>query len=140
MELLTSGIQTVEPNETVTFQSAISAGSSSIMWRVGSGLVTLRGLGLSQPRARFRVSYHGNVALSADAAIEPIEFAILINGEAIASSKTISTPAAVGDFNSVGSSTFIDVASGCCTQISLGNIGTTNADIQNVSLMVERVA
>lgn len=140
MELLNAAVQTVEANDTVMYSSAVSANTPSILWRVGSGLVTLRGIGTTQSRARFRVSYHGNVALSTGAEVAPIEFAIMINGEAVASSKAISTPAAVGDFNNIAASTFIDVATGCCNQISLSNIGTTSADIQNVSLIVERVA
>ena len=139
MEVIANELQTVELNNAVLFQSALSSNSPSIIWRAGSGLVTLRGLG-PQPRARFRVAYHGNVALAEGAAVDPIQLAVRINGESIASSLTISTPAAVGDFNSVSASTFIDVPAGCCTQISLGNVGTTEIDVQNVSMTVERVA
>ena len=140
MELITSGIQTVEANQSVTFQSAVSANSQSILWRVGSGLITLRGWGYTQPRARFRVSYHANVALPSDATVAPISLAILINGETVASSKTISTPTVVSAYNNVAATTFIDVASGCCTQISLGNLSDAEIDIQDCSLIVERVA
>ena len=140
MELMTSGIQTVESNSAVTFQSAVSAGSSSILWRAGSGLVTLRGWGLSQPRARFRVTYHADVAVPTGATVAPISLAILINGEAVASSKTMSTPSAVDSYNNVAATTFIDVASGCCTQISLGNIGADAINLQDCGLIVERVA
>ena len=139
MELMVNGIQTVEADSSVQFTTALSAGSNSIMWRAGSGIITLRGIG-PQLRARFRVSYYGNVALSEGATVAPIEFAILIAGEGVASSYAISTPAAVGDYNNVAASTFIDVPAGCCINISLSNIGTTSADIQNVNLIVERVA
>jgi hypothetical protein len=101
-------------NNAILFQSALSSNSPSIIWRAGSGLVTLRGLG-PQLRSRFRVAYHGNVALSEGATVAPIELAVRINGESIASSLTMSTPAAVGDFNSISASTFIDVPAGCCT-------------------------
>lgn len=140
MELITTGVQTVEANNSVLYQAVLSAGSPSIFWRAGSGLVTLRGLSNNQPRARFRVSYHGNVALAADATVAPIEVAILINGEGIGSSRSVSTPAAVEEFNSVSAATFIDVPTGCCTTISLGNIGEQPTDFENVSLLVERVA
>ena len=139
MEVIANELQTVELNNAVLFQSALSSNSPSIIWRAGSGLVTLRGIG-PQFRARFRVAYHGNVALSEGATVDPIMLAIRINGESVASSRTMSTPAAVGDFNSVSASTFIDVPAGCCTTISLGNIGTTDIDVQNVSMTIERVA
>ena len=139
MEVIANELQTVEANNAILFQSALSSNSPSIIWRVGSGLITLRGLG-PQPRARFRISYHGNVAISTGETVVPIELVIRINGEGIASSRTISTPAAVEEFNNVAASTFIDVPSGCCTQISLANISTSSIDTENVSMTIERVA
>lgn len=139
MELFANDTQTIEADDSVMFQTALSAGSSSILWRAGSGIVTLRGLG-PQFRARFRVSYHANVALSTGAEVEPIEIAIRVSGETLAPSRAVSTPAAVGEFNSVSATTLVDVPAGCCTQISLANIGTTSIDTENVDLIVERVA
>ena len=139
MEVIANELQTIEVNNAVLFQTALSSNSPSIIWRAGSGLVTLRGIG-PQLRARFRIAYHGNVALSEGATVAPIELAIRVNGEGIASSRTISTPAAVQEFNNVAASTFIDVPAGCCTQISLANIGTTSIDTENVSMTIERVA
>ena len=139
MELFANDTQTVEANDAVVYSTALSSGSQSILWRAGSSIVTLRGIG-PQLRSRFRVSYHANVALPQGATVAPITLAILINGEAIASSKTISTPTAVEAYNNVAATTFIDVASGCCTQISLGNLSDAEIDIQDCSLIVERVA
>lgn len=139
MEVIANELQTVETNDSVLFQTALSSNSPSIIWRAGSGLITLRGLG-PQFRARFRVAYHGNVAVSTGETVAPVELAIRINGEGIASSRTISTPTAAEAFNNVATSTFIDVPAGCCTQISLANIGTTSIDVENVSMTIERVA
>ena len=139
MELITTQVQTVEPNSSVLYQAATSSGNQSILWRIGSGIITLRGLG-PQNRARFRISAHLNVALSTDAAVEPIQVAFAVNGEAIGTTRMVSTPAAIGEFNSVGTSSFIDVASGCCTEITLKNIGTTDINVENVTVTVERVA
>ena len=139
MEVIANELQTVEVNNSILFQTALSSNNPSIIWRAGSGLVTLRGIG-PQLRARFRVSYHANVAISTGATVAPVEIAVRINGESIASSLTMSTPAAVEEFNSVSASTLIDVPAGCCTQISLANVGTSSIDTQNVSMTVERVA
>ena len=139
MELITTQVQTVQPNSSVLYQAATSSGNQSILWRLGSGIITLRGIG-PQSRARFRVTYHMNVALAADATVAPIEVAVAINGEAVSTTRAVSTPAAVGEFNSIGSSTLIDVPSGCCTQITLDNIGEPAIDVENVSMIVERVA
>ena len=139
MEVIANDVQTIAANNSILFQTALSSGSPSIIWRAGSGIITLRGLG-TQMRARFRVSYHGNVAVSTGETVAPIELAIRVSGEGIASSRTISTPAAVEEFNNVAASTFVDVPLGCCTQITLANIGTTSIDVENVSVLVERVA
>lgn len=139
MEVMANELQTVEANNSILFQTALSSNSPSIIWRAGSGLITLRGLG-PQLRARFRISYHGNVALSTGATVAPTQLAVRINGEGVASSLTMTTPAAVEEFNNVAASTFIDVPAGCCTQISLANIGTTSIDVQNISMTIERVA
>lgn len=139
MELFANDTQTVEANDSVVFTTALSSGNQSIIWRAGSGVITLRGLG-PQLRSRFRVSYHANVALTADATVAPIEIAIRISGESLASSRAVSTPAVVGEFNSVSATTLVDVPAGCCTQISLANIGVPAIDTENVDLIVERVA
>ena len=139
MELFANDTQTVEANDSVVFTTALSSGNQSIIWCAGSGIITLRGLG-PQLRSRFRVSYHANVALAADATVAPIEVAIRVSGESLASSRAVSTPAAVGEFNSISATTLVDVPAGCCTQISLANIGVPAIDTENVDLIVERVA
>ncbi len=139
MELFANDTQTIEANEPVMFTQVLSSGSQSILWRVGSGIVTLRGIG-PQLRSRFRVTYHANVALSADATVAPIEIAVRVSGETLAPSRAISTPTAVSEFNNVSATTLIDVPAGCCVQISLANVGTSSIDTQNVDMIVERVA
>ena len=139
MDLFANDTQTVEANNAVVFTTALSSGSQSILWRAGSSIITLRGIG-PQLRSRFRVSYHANVALSADATVAPIEVAIRVSGEALSPSRAVSTPAAVSEFNSVGATTLIDVPAGCCVPITLANIGTSSTDFENVDVIVERVA
>lgn len=139
MEITANALQTVTPNGVVVFTNTASGGNSSIIHRDGSGLVTLRGL-TNQCRARFRVTFGANVALPADATVAPISFAIAINGEPLVTSTMISTPSVVEEFNNIGRAVFLDVVAGCCVQVSVENIGTTSVDVQNASLIVERVA
>lgn len=109
------------------------------MHREGSGLVTLRGL-TNQCRARFRVSFGGNIAIPTDGTVEPISLAIAINGEPVATTTMISTPAAVEEFNNVFSAIFLDVPRGCCSQVSVRNTSTQPIDVQHANLIIERVA
>jgi hypothetical protein len=139
MELTANAIQTVPAGTNVIFTDTVVGGNCSIMHREGSGLVTLRGL-TDQCRARFRVSFGGNIAIPTGGTVEPISLAIAVNGEAVATTTMISTPAAVEEFNNVFSAIFLDVPRGCCSQISVRNTSTQPIDVQNANLIVERVA
>lgn len=141
MELVTTTLQTIQPNESVLFQAISVPGSPSIIWREGSGIVTLRGIVRNQCRARFKVNFGGDVALNADSEIEPIILAIAINGEQVQASRMTSTPGAAEEFNNVFRELYIDVPIGCCTQLTVKNIGTSIVDLDlGASLIVERVA
>ena len=121
MEITAVALQTVEPNQNVLFTDvAVKGNNCSIVHRSGSGLITLRGL-TNQCRARFRVSFGGNIAVATGETVGPISLAIAINGEPVASTTMISTPAAVEEFNNVYASIFIDVPAECCSQISVRN-------------------
>ena len=139
MEIIAVSVQNVGIGQNVFFTQSPVKGNCSIFHRDGSGLVTLRGI-TSQCRARYKITFGANVALPTGATVAPITFAIAINGEEMASTTMISTPAAVEEFNNIASSVFIDVPSGCCYNVSIKNIGTTTADVENANLIVERVA
>ena len=139
MQITANALQTVALNQNVLFTDTSMKGSCSIVHADGSGLTTLRGI-TDQCRARFQVTFGANVALPADATVEPITFAIAVNGEAIGPATMIVTPAAVEEFWNISSSVLLDVPSGCCFTVSVKNIGLTEADVQNANLIVERVA
>ena len=139
MELTANALQTVEANQNILFTDTAIAGSCSIIHRSGSGLVTLRGI-TNQCRARFRVTFGGNVGLPTGGTLGPISLAIAINGEPVATTTMISTPAALEEFNNVFSSIFLDVPAGCCSQVSVKNTTNQSIDVQNANLIVERVA
>lgn len=139
MELTANAIQTVTSGANVLFTDTIVTGCNSIVHRDGSGLVTLRGL-TNQCRARFRVSFGGNVAVPTGGTVGPISIAIAINGEPVVSTTMISTPAAVEEYNNVFSAIFLDIPRGCCSQISVTNISEDDIEIQNANLIIERVA
>ena len=139
MELTANALQAVEANQNILFTDTAIAGSCSILHRSGSGLVTLRGI-TNQCRARFRVTFGGNVGLPAGGTLGPVSLAIAVNGEPVATTTMISTPAALEEFNNVFSSIFLDVPAGCCSQVSVKNITNQSIDVQNANLIVERVA
>jgi hypothetical protein len=121
MEITANAIQTVNENANVLFTDTVVCGNCSIMHRDGSGLVTLRGL-TNQCRARFRVSFGGNIAIPTGGTVGPVSLAIAVNGEPVATTTMISTPAAVEEYQNVSSAIFLDIPKGCCSQISVRNI------------------
>ena len=139
MELTANALQVVEPNQNILFTDAPVQGSCSILHRDGSGQVTLRGV-TNQCRARFKAFFSGNISIPTGGTVEAIQIALAINGEAVASTTMIQTPAAVEQFANVASAVYIDVPNGCCATISVKNISTQAIDIQNANLIVERVA
>lgn len=140
-ELTANALQTVLTNQNILFTDVpVYSCNNSIVYREGSGLVTLRGLTSCQCRARFRVSFGGNIAIPEGGTVGPISIAIAVNSEAIATTTATVTPAAAEEFNNVSTDVFIDVPAGCCSQISVKNISTETIDVQNANLIVERVA
>lgn len=139
MELTANALQTVELNQNVLFTDTAVCGSCSILHRDGSGLVTLRGL-TNQCRARFKAFFSGNIAIPAGGTVAPISLALAINGEAVASTTMIQTPAAVEEFANVASAVYVDVPANCCVTLSVRNTSTEAIDVQNANLIIERVA
>jgi hypothetical protein len=140
MEIIANAVQTVAANQNVYFTDSVTSGGCAIEHRDGSGLVTLRGLATTQNRARFKVTFGANIAVSTGGTAGPISLAIALDGESVPATVMTVTPAAVGDFFNVSASIFIDIPAGCCSHVSIKNISTESVDVINANLIAERVA
>ncbi len=140
MEIIATAIQTVQANQNVYFTDTVICGNVSIIHRDDSGLVTLKGVTNTQCRARFLVTFGGNIAIPTGGTVEAISLAIAIDGEAVPSTTMIVTPAAVEQYFNVGASVFINVPRGCCSKVSIVNTSTQAINVQNANLIIERVA
>lgn len=139
MEIIANAVQTVQANQNVYFTDTVICGNGSISHRDDSGLVTLRGV-TNQCRARFMVTFGGNIAVPTGGTVGPISLAIAIEGEPVSATTMIVTPAAVEQFFNVKSSVFIDVPRGCCTRISVVNTSDEAIVVQNANLIITREA
>lgn len=139
MEIIANELQTVLAGANVQFTDTVVPGKACTMHRPGSGLVTLRGV-TDQCRARYKVSFGGNIAVPTGGTVEAISLAIAIDGEAVAATTMTVTPAAVEEFFNVFGAIYLDIPRGCCSQVSVKNIGTQAIEVQNANLIVERVA
>ena len=140
MEITANAVQTVTANSNVIFTDTPVSGNCSIVHREGSGLVKLRGLTSTQCRARFKVYFGANIAIPTGGTAGPISLVLTIDGDPVATTTMIVTPAAVDEYFNVGASVYLDVPACCCSTIGVRNPGTASINVQNANLIVERVA
>ena len=139
MEIIANALQTVAANQNVYFTDTVSCGGCTILHREGSGLVSLRGI-TTQARARFKITFGGNIAIPTGGTVGAISLAIALDGEVAPATTMTVTPAAVEEFWNVFGAIFVDVPHGCCSSISVKNISTQDVEVQNANLIIERVA
>lgn len=131
-------VQQIAANANAVFSETLVAGSNCIVHREGSGIITLRGI-TSQCRARYLVTFNGNIAIPTGGTVGPISIAIALEGEPLGSATATVTPAAVGDEFHVSMSTYADVLKGCCVTVSVKNVNAQTIELQNTSMIVTRV-
>ena len=129
----------VAENQNILFTETPICPTKGILHREGSGIVRVSGNG-SQCRARYLVAFNGNIQIPTGGTVEEISLAIAIDGEPLASTQMIVTPAAVENLFNVSAQAYIDVYCGCCATISVQNTSTQAIEVQNANLIVVRVA
>ena len=132
------GPVTVAAGQNVPLTETSVSGGSCIVHREGAGIVTLRGQ-TNQCRARYKVSFGGNIAIPTGGAVSPISIALSVSGEPLASATAIVTPAAVEDYFNVFTAVFIEVPRGCCVTVAVENTSTQAINVANRNLIAERV-
>ena len=139
-EFTNSNTVTVAAGQDLPLTETAAKAPACIVHRAGSGLVTLRGLTSGQCRARFKVSFGGNIAIPAGGTVGPVSVALAVGGEPLSSATAIVTPAAVENYFNVFVAAFIEVPRGCCVTVALKNTSAQAINIANSNLIVERVA
>lgn len=138
-EFTNSNTVLVAAGQNLSLTETAVKGGCGIVHREGAGIVTLRGA-TNQCKARYRVSFGGNIAIPTGGTVEAISVALAIDGELLNSATAIVTPAAVENFFNVYAAAYIDVPRGCCVTVALENTSTEAINISNANMIVERVA
>lgn len=138
-EFTANALQTVPQGEDVAFTESPVCGTKCIVHRQGSGVVKLRGI-TNQCKARFLVSYSGNIQIPTGGTVEAISLAIAIDGEPLQSTKMIVTPAAAENLFNVSAQVYVDVAYGYSSAIAVQNTSGQAIEVQNSNLIVVREA
>lgn len=138
-EYTNSSIVAVAAGQNVPLTETAVAGKACVVHREGAGIVTLRGL-TNQCKARYKVSFGGNIAVPTGGTVEAITVALAINGEPLASTTATVTPAAVENYFNIYVAAFVEVPRGCCLTVAARNTSTQTINFANSNLIVERVA
>lgn len=134
-------LQTVEENQNVLFTETPICPTRCITHREGSGIVRVSGNKSSgQQRARYLVSFSGNIKIPTGGTVGEISVTIAIDGEPLASTEMIVTPTVVEAFFNVSSQAYIDVPCDCCVTVAVENTSDQAIEVQNANLIVVRVA
>lgn len=139
MEITGIALQTVAAGEDIAFTETPVCGSKCIVHRQGSGIVKLRGI-TNQCKARFLVSYSGNIQIPTGGTVEAISLALAVDGEPLQSTRMIVTPAAVENFFNVSAQAYVDVPCGCCSTVAVQNTSTQAIEVQSSNLIAVREA
>lgn len=131
-------VQTIQENQNAIFSSETTpCNKGLVLHRTGSGQFTVRGC-TQNCRAKYRVTFSGNIAVATGGTAGPISVSIAINGESDLSTNAIVTPAAVGDYFNVAMSTDVWVPKGCCVQVSIKNTSAQVINMQNANITINR--
>ena len=102
-------------------------------------MVTLRGL-TNQCKARFRVTFGGNISIPTGGTVEAISAALAINGEPLNSATAIVTPAATDNYFNIFVSAIVEVPKCCCLTVAMENTSTQAINIANANMVVDRIS
>lgn len=138
-EYTNPNIVTVAAGQNVPLTSAAVNSKPCIVHREGAGIVTLRGL-TNQCKARFRVSFGGNIAIPTGGTVEAISAALAINGEPLNSATAIVTPAATDNYFNIFVSAIVEVPKCCCLTVAMENTSTQAINIANANMVVDRIS
>lgn len=138
-EFTAIAVQTVATNGNVIFTDTTSACTKGIISRrPGSGQVRVKGTS-NGCRAKYRVTFSGNIAVPTTGTAGAISLAIAIDGEADLSTVAIATPTATGAYNNVAMATDLWIPCGCCEQVSIKNTSTQPINVVNANITIDRV-
>ncbi len=91
-----------------------------------------------QTPATYITSFNANVALSPEATVEPISVSITVDSVPFPLSEMNSTPAAVSEFNHIGTEIPIPILNGCCQNVAIENTGTQPIVVRAGIIMFDR--
>ena len=126
--------QSVATNAVVLFNSTRILTGCSARHEPGSGRFVLLKPGV------YEVEFNANVSLPTGATVGPITLSIIQDGESVAGSRMILTPAAVDELGNISATVLVRVYEQCCcTSLSVRNdTPATTINVQDANFVITR--
>lgn len=125
--------QTVANSVAIPFSSTRICTGCSARHESGSGRFVLLKPGV------YEVSFSANVSLPTGATVAPIILEMIQDGESVAGTRMVFTPAAAGTVGSVSTTALIRVYDQCCcASIGVRNISGASVIVQDANLVITR--
>lgn len=125
--------QSVDANAMAVFANTRVCTGCSARHEQGTGRFVLLKPGV------YEIAFNGNVSLPTGAAVAPIILDILQDGEVVAGSKMIFTPAAVSTLGNVSATVLVRVYESCgCSSLGVRNSSTQAISMQDANLVITR--
>lgn len=146
-EYSANAVQTVNPGESIVFQSKEPCRRGLIRHREDtgnfllSGFVPNNGCGCCCNRNRsadYLVDFGANIAIPTGGTVSAIQVAIAIDGATDPSTTMIVTPAAVEEYFNVSRAVNIPIWRGCCETVTIRNTSDQPILVQNANVIFSR--
>lgn len=133
IELTNSVAQTIQPGQSVTFNTVVLHTGCGECYRRNTPSVKLRANGI------YEVTFSGNV--SGTTAGTPVQLAIALGGIGLPETVMVSTPATANAFNNVSAGTFVQNTCGDYDRVTVINTGTVPVLLAaNMNFRVRRMS
>lgn len=125
-------VQTVAPQGSVLFNNTRICTGCSARHEQGSGRFVALKPGV------YQVAFSGNVSIPTGGTAGPISLDIIADGEVVAGSRMLTTPAAVATPQNVSTLVLVRVYCDCCVSLGVRNTGTDAINVQDANFVITR--
>lgn len=86
----------------------------------------------------YQVAFNANISVPTGGTLGPLQLEVTQEGETVAGSKMVSTPAAIGTLVNVSTVVLIRVYCDCCVSLGVRNTGALPMNVQDANFVITR--
>lgn len=144
------GVQTVNPGESIVFtENPVPCMKGYILHRNDSGAFLMKGIDTNpssgcgccccRPKVvNYDVDFGANIAVPTGETVGEISVAFALDGNTLAGTEMIVTPAAVEEYFNVSRDTNVSIWKGCCQTLSIRNTSTIPILVEYANVTFEK--